>query len=282
MPIFINGKQVDGNCGGGNGPKKDVKVIDSIAAGETFEHDGPVQVTNSIGAGATVRIKNGGLHVQGDIEDNCNVKVDIGSSSSSNVVISGNSISISGDFSGVSINGNSVTTGGNDDINGIQVDGVVGDDVSLVSNHNIDIESAGKNLQADAGHNFTSGNIGENSEVESGHNLTAGYLENGADLDSGHNLTISQLNHSSTARSGHSMTCGYIGQDCRVRAGHKLTAAEAHVTAKVKAGHKKKIGNTVGSENDTIAPSPEASTPATQEDKPKYRRIDRRNRGPNS
>ena len=41
--------------------KPDVSVVDSIAANSTYENDGPVEVMNNVGEGATVKIKNGGM-----------------------------------------------------------------------------------------------------------------------------------------------------------------------------------------------------------------------------
>ncbi|TNE32021.1 MAG: hypothetical protein EP349_02795 [Alphaproteobacteria bacterium] len=271
MAIYINGKRVDGN-GGGKSPKKETKIIDEIAAGEVFTHDGPVEVTGNIGAGATVKIENGGLHVKGDVEDGANLKVE--DSGNGNVSISGGdivggNIRISGNFSSVSI-GN--ISGGGSDENNLTVDGTTGNDVVLYSGHKIDIKAAGNGLKAEAGHSFKAQSIGDNAEVESGHSLTAGDVGTDAELDAGHSMSIGRLGDNSYAVSGHSFNGSSIGKACKVRAGHSLNVAEAHESALFKAGHSKNIGRIIGDEPEVKPAAPQ------QNNTPQIRHIDRRNK----
>jgi len=275
MAIYINGKRVDGN-GGGKSPKKETKIIDQIAAGETFSHDGPVEVTGNIGAGAMVKIKNGGLHVKGDVEDAANIKVEDdgnGNVSVSGGDIVGGNIRISGNFSSVSI-GNNISGGGSDEKSDLTVDGQTGNDVVLYSDHKIDIKAAGNGLKADAGHSFKAQSLGNNAEVESGHSLTAGDIGTDAELDAGHSMSVGRLGANSYAVSGHSFNGSSIGQDCKIRAGHSLNVAEAHESALLKAGHSKNIGRIISDATETKPAAPE------QNDTPQIRHIDRRKKGP--
>tara|TARA_R110002124_G_scaffold10609_13_gene52693 strand:+ start:550 stop:1401 length:852 start_codon:yes stop_codon:yes gene_type:complete len=271
MAIYINGKRVDGN-GGGKSPKKETKIIDQIAAGDIFSHDGPVEVTGNIGAGATVKIKNGGLHVKGDVENGATIKVEDGGNG--NVSISGGdivggNIRISGNFSNVSI-GN--ISGGGSDKSNLTVDGYTNNNVTLYSDHKITLKAAGNSLQAEAGHSFQALSIGNDAEIDSGHSLTAGDVGENAQLDAGHSMSLGRLGANSYAVSGHSFNGSALGAGCRVRAGHSLNVAEAHESALLKAGHSKNVGR-------IICDEPAAKPAAPQQNNtPQIRHIDRRNK----
>ena len=64
------------------------KLSRGIAAGEKFEYDGSIEV-DSVGQGATVTIKNGGLRVKGNVDDGANITVR-GQTLSNNFTISSN------------------------------------------------------------------------------------------------------------------------------------------------------------------------------------------------
>lgn len=267
MAIYINGKRVDGN-GGGKSPKKETKIIDQIAAGDVFSHDGPVEITGNIGAGATVKIKNGGLHVKGNVEGGVNLKVEDSSNGHLSVSggdIVGGTIRISGNFSNVSV-GN--ISGGGSEAANLTIDGSTGNNVALYSDHKIKLKAAGNSLKAEAGHSFQAQSIGNDAEIESGHSLTAGDIGENAQLDAGHSMSLGRLGANSYAVSGHSFNASALAEGCKVRAGHSLNVAEAHESALLKAGHSKNIGRIISAD-----PKPQPTK------KPQMRHIDRRKKG---
>lgn len=62
------------------------RIIEKIENNEYFEYKGNVRVTGSIGANATVVLKDGSLTVDGNVGDRSSIKM--GKQSSSGVVIS--------------------------------------------------------------------------------------------------------------------------------------------------------------------------------------------------
>lgn len=111
----------------------DILTLDrDIAPGEHFAHVGPVILNGNIGAQAVVVIKNGGLHVKGTVADNAMVGVE-GQENQNITVISGNGntiMSVSGGGS-VTINGIKITGGQASGPAGLQIDGQIGNCVSL-------------------------------------------------------------------------------------------------------------------------------------------------------
>ena len=160
MPIYFKRKKVE------------VTVIGGIAANSTYENDGPVEVTNNVGAGATVKIKNGGIQISGDVEDGAKIKV------------------------------SSAWVGGS---NGIETKGRTGNGVILVSDRNLRINNAGNDLKVKAKHTIEAGNLGRNAHVEAGRNLDVGDVGDNSQLSSGHNLNAARIGKHSSVASGHSL-----------------------------------------------------------------------------
>ncbi len=119
--------------------KPDVNVVDSIAANSIYENDGPVEVTNNVAIGATVRIRNGGIKINGDVEDGAKIEA----------LAKGGVLRLVKRFLG----------GGPSGSNGIETNGRTGNDVTLVSDHNIRINNAGDDLKVKAELTIEAGNV---------------------------------------------------------------------------------------------------------------------------
>ena len=276
MAIYVNGKRIDQFRGQvGNGDQIAIKKIDSVAAGTTFENDGPVEVAGNIGQGATVKIRNGGLTVKGDVADGAKVKVEMAdcggngttviSHGRNKVVIrsgrgsvfSSGSISIRRSFSGSS------TSVGSTGCSGLSVEGNVGNEVTLVSVTDVNIGNSGDGLKVKAGTDFKGGNLGNNACIESGTDLKAkdagdsAYLKAGTDLtissvgansriSAGTDMELGNLGDNSYAQAGTDLDAHSIGENCTVSAGTDLKAHIAHASSTVTAGCDKKVRNIVG------------------------------------
>lgn len=87
-----------------------VKQIDRVLDNEVFEYTGDVRITGSIGKNATVIVKNGTLTVEGDVNDDAEIKMQRASNGATVISTGDNSVfSCGGMFSmgGVVIGGNS-------------------------------------------------------------------------------------------------------------------------------------------------------------------------------
>jgi len=206
--------------------KPDVSVVDSIAASSTYENDGPVEVMNNVGEGATVKIKNGGIKINGDVEDGAKIEA----------WAKGGVLRLVKKFL-------SAGPGGS---NGIETEGRTGNDVTLVSDHNIRINNAGDDLKVKAELTVEAGNLGRNAHVEAGHNIDVGDVGDNSRLSSGHNLNAATIGKQSSVTTGHSLQATSVDEDCSINSGHTINVGTAHASASLMAGHRKSVGRYVG------------------------------------
>tara|TARA_R110002124_G_scaffold287216_2_gene471625 strand:- start:39509 stop:40384 length:876 start_codon:yes stop_codon:yes gene_type:complete len=250
----------------------DVTEIESIAPGETFEHDGPVLVKKTIGKGAIVKIKNGGITVQGSVDDDVKITVKDTSTSDSitisgaNSIISGNNMVI---INGTIISGNNVQVNNsfsnaaeNDQIpRGITLHEQVGDNVTLVSDKDIELKKdAGATLKAESDRGFESlslgdnssvqaqrdiiidGKAGENTQLTSGRSIEVGLMLSGSSANAGRNFEAECVENS-TINAGRNAEISKIMGTSYVNAGRNVESDQADETASISAGRKKEIGS---------------------------------------
>jgi hypothetical protein len=236
MVTIINGRVIGG--GDDENKKKPAKTVDNIPAGSEFEHDGPVVVLNKIGADAVVKITNGSLTAK-DVEDGAKIKVTQDSDGDSSTIVSVTTSRSS--FN--SISSTSISTG---DTAEIKITGHVGDDVTLVADHSVNMKHSGDNLHAKAGHSFDGLKIGAKACIQAGHNVSIYEAGDGAELMSGHNMKLGIMGKGGSAQAGHSFNSAYVDEKCTVMSGHNMDVRKAHQTASLGAGHKKHVGTVFG------------------------------------
>ena len=251
-----------------------VKVVEHIAADETFEHDGLVEVTGDIGEGAEIIIKNGGLLVRGNVGDDVHINVSTGAISMRNVVIVTTSNGSSDVAYDSANNKGNITILGNCG-NGLELDATfdirlntagdnliakarhgftansIGNAAEISSGFDSEIKRCGDDAQIDAKHNIKSGSFGERCELSSGfdtevtdlgagssikakHGIEAHNVAANCHLKSGFDAEVNKLGEHGVAEIGHNFTADHIGQHCNVKAGFDITAKEAFNNAVLK------------------------------------------------
>jgi hypothetical protein len=198
-----------------------------ISAGEKLTFDRSVEITGSIGAGASVLVTNGGLKIQGDVGDNAVIEArgagtvitfhESGSSASSytSVVISNGK---------VTVNGKRINPEATDDdggFAGIEIKGSVGRHVALKTDASIGV----------AGDVEAASNLKANSAIDIG-----GKVADGASLTTGGSITAQNIGDDAEANAGGSIRGQNIGKHTTLLAGGSIVVRDVSVGAKLDAG----------------------------------------------
>jgi hypothetical protein len=265
MTIYINGKLVEPND---TQEERPTTIVDRIEAGEAREFNGPVEVSNYVGQGASVKVKYGGIIVKGNVCDGATILAENEYSSfklnHSEIFMRGNFyISVGISESGSMFNNTSVKSSYT--LIGVTVIGKIGNNVTIKSDSQITISGSGNDLKAKSMNSFTSqgdignnaylhagnslnvsGSVGRKSTLKSGNSTTVGNVGADSSLESGNSINAGILSERVTARAGNSLTAAHIGERVQISAGNKVTASVAHVSAQISAGNKARIVSYVG------------------------------------
>ncbi len=244
------------NQQGSNSHTKEPKTIDCIAAGETFEHDGPVIVAQSIGAGATVKIKNGGLCVNGTVGDNARIKTEGSSGANINVNISGNVIITNGAI--VNVNGKTIVGGftqssakSAEAAQGITLNGPVGESVTCVSSVDVKLKQIpGENFGAQANRDVELPALSQGGIIEASRDAEIdGDIADGCRITAARDIEAGCVNNS-TLNAGRDIDCGEANGQSTLSAGRDIKVRTADQTVQINAGRKVKIGQLHSQQNE--------------------------------
>lgn len=254
------------------------KLSRGIAAGETFEYDGSIEV-ESIGKGATVNIKNGGIRVKGDVDDGATITVR-GQSLSNHFTMSSNGGSMT--ISNISVGRNVTIINGvvvsgdmqqqgmapQNELSGrLIIDGKTGDNVTLKSNGSINFQHAGNVLTADgdgtiefktagkefignAGGTIKAQYIGSRSEAKAGGTVDIGEIGDGAEVKAGGMAQIGIAGLGCVVKAGGMANVAKAGKNTHVKAGGMANVSLAHTSAIVKAGGMTNVGSRSSNDDD--------------------------------
>lgn len=221
---------------------------------------------DSVGKGAIVNIKNGGLRVKGDVDDGANITVR-GQTLSNNFTMSsnGNSVTISNIsvgrnvtmINGVVVSGNMQQQGmaPQNELSGrLIIDGKTGDNVTLKSNGSINIQHAGSSLTVDADGTVELKTARNNFTGDAGSMLKAQSIGARSIAKAGGTVDIGEIGNETEVKAGGMAQIGITGTGCVVKAGGMANVAKAGKDTRVKAGGMANVGNKSGNDDDFKSP----------------------------
>lgn len=222
----------------------DTKEIDSVSAGATFEHDGPVIIKNDIGACATVKITNGGLVVKGTVGNGARIKTEGGSGSSSINIIQSNGVTIiNGSIvssNGCVVNGTVIQSGNNTSstaAKGITLEGSVGKCVTCVSDSDVTLlKAAREDLAIKSGRDVELYDLPEGGIIEAARDVKVEQsIKYGAKVTSARDIECHTID-ASTVSAARDVECHTISGKAKVSAGRDIECTTIFGAMKITAG----------------------------------------------
>lgn len=251
------------------------KKIETVLANETVEFEGPVEIMGDIEAGATIKVKKGGLTIHGNVAQNVRIRV---SGASTTIRGSFNGDIIIQDHGNIVINGQKMTASSEDcdaNMHDLIIKGSVANNVTLVCENNIELHQDARDfLNVKADNNFTAQSIGNHCHIECDYNVTiqsAGHhaeitcdnnlravsIGKNSILDVDNNATIGTLDDESNLSADNNIVISSVGRNCVVEADNNLIVQIAEASAALKAGNRKQVARIVGLETPASrSPSP--------------------------
>lgn len=204
-------------------------------ATKNINHTGDLTV-NNVAKGVQINVKEGGLRVLGKVEDGAKL-IQEGGEAGNVVINGGNGIVISGASVGGSIIVNGVDISqqvrqaqGNkpaSTINGIEIQGAVGERVQVRSTSQIKMKAAGAYADIYAGNGLTMTNIGANSSVTAGNGANVGIVGEGTRLQAGNSINAYGFCAKAFVTAGNSVQAQFSHTTARVTAGNGMSLAGA-------------------------------------------------------
>lgn len=202
--------------------------IGNILPGETLVSPSSLRIQGDIGAGAKIRVNNGGLIITGTVGDNA-------------VISAGNR--------GNDSRGGRVKNKFNEKaaIYGLKIEGAVGNNVTLETSSSITLLSyAGSGLKALAKANsFNAKTVDSGAIIKAGNSANIEIIGAGSKITVANSANISNIGPECIVEAGNSVNAFSIGYDSQVKAGNSVRAQISHASAKIKAGNKIQVGKYV-------------------------------------
>lgn len=235
--------------------KKEPKVVEGNLSG-THEFRGDVVVKGNIADGANVRVRDGGLRVEGDVGNNVSIDQRDGakfSFSSSKDGVCFTSVSGGGTFIGsvhgnMTISGNKIIVDGVDvtqtlkdkqgelGLSGVEIQGKSGNDVQVRSTEGISANGFGDRADLDAQGSIRSGEVGEQSRLGADGSIRSKDVGKGSQLSAGGSIAASNVRESSNLRAGGSASVARAESGTVLSAGGSVSAGELGSNAQAHAG----------------------------------------------
>ena len=216
-----------------------------VSAGEKLTFDRSVEITGSIGAGASVLVTRGGVKIQGDVGDNAIIEArgagavitfhesrSSASSSYTSVVISNGK---------VTINGKRINPEARDDdggFAGIEIKGSVGRHVALKTDDSIEVAGdveAASNLKADSAIDI-GGKVADGASLTTGGSITAQNIGDDVEANAGGSIRGQNIGKHTTLLAGGSIVVRDVSVGAQLDAGGSVVAEKIMSGAKVDAG----------------------------------------------
>lgn len=229
----------------------------------TFEGD--VVIKGDVLPGATLKVVNGGLKVEGNIGDEARItqtdrsgsSVVISSSVSVTTSTGNMTITRSSTSSRVTVDGQEVTPSTAAGILfGTEIGGSIGNQATVESTSSITtgflkygakLEAGNQatfsgsegNCKVHAGNSITTkGNIGDGCVIEAGNSVTARDIGARAVVTAGNSVTAADVGEVATVNAGNSATVGRIGKVAEINAGNSIKATCTYPGTKLDAGNR--------------------------------------------
>ncbi len=207
-------------------------------ATKNITHTGDLTV-NNVARGVQINVKDGGLRVLGKVEDGARLIQEGGTAGNVSIINGGGSVVISGgSVTGrVIVNGVDVTEQINkgqgkaaaSTINGIEIQGAVGERVQVRSTSQIKMKNAGAYADIYAGNGLTMTNLGANSSAVAGNGANVGIVGEGSKLSAGNSINAYGFCAKSFITAGNSVQAQFSHNTARLTAGNGTSIAGADI-----------------------------------------------------
>lgn len=121
-------------------------------------------------------------------------------------------------------------------LDGIEVTGRAGNNVTMRSTSTISTSSIGSNGEVRADGSFSAGSVGDGTRVNTGGSITTGDVGRGARYNSGGSITAGNVAENANLDAGGSINCGTVARGASVDAGGSIRSGYVQAGANLDAG----------------------------------------------